>query len=394
VRVPELDGLRGCAIGLVLLYHFYLIPAAGTTPGTFWAYVSVPGRLAWSGVDLFFVLSGFLIGGILLDEKFSPNYFRAFYARRFFRIIPMYTLALLFFYGVALLVHLGYANGFVWMLTSQLPWPSYALFLQNFWMVLRDTLGPLTLGVTWSLAIEEQFYLTLPLLVRVFDRRKLILAVISGIALAPVFRVAIHFMGPHYRQGIAVLMPCRADALLLGVASAIMMRTPAAVEFIRCRRRELLLVTGLLCLGFVWLTLYSPYTTQIPMLTFGFTLIAAMYACFLLYGINFPQTVIGKFLKLRWLRSLGLIAYGLYLLHFPVLAIFFGLKWGREPFISSVSSGVFSTLALAVTILICALSWVYFEKPLVKLGHRISYRSPSSNRVGSITPEAITDVRS
>lgn len=89
-RIPELDGIRGVAIGLVLLWHYAIGPIQAI-PGTFLAYLQACGRLTWTGVDLFFVLSGFLIGGILLDSRDSPNYFRGFYWRRFFRIVPLYA---------------------------------------------------------------------------------------------------------------------------------------------------------------------------------------------------------------------------------------------------------------------------------------------------------------
>src|SRR5206468_9454903 len=84
-RISELDGLRGIAIGMVLLYHYFFFHAS-MVPGSLAAYAQVPLRLGWSGVDLFFVLSGFLIGGILLDARDSSNYFKVFYKRRFFRI--------------------------------------------------------------------------------------------------------------------------------------------------------------------------------------------------------------------------------------------------------------------------------------------------------------------
>src|SRR6266853_6247934 len=86
-RVPELDGIRGIAIGMVIAGHFFEIVSR---PGSRLAYALVPLRLTWSGVDLFFVLSGFLIGGILLDARDSPTYFRTFYMRRVFRILPVY----------------------------------------------------------------------------------------------------------------------------------------------------------------------------------------------------------------------------------------------------------------------------------------------------------------
>src|SRR5260370_41846538 len=91
-RIPELDGIRGIAIGMVLIAHFFLVVSR---PGSALAYALVPLRLDWTGVDLFFVLSGFLIAGILLDARGSSNYFRVFYTRRFFRIVPIYAAFLL-----------------------------------------------------------------------------------------------------------------------------------------------------------------------------------------------------------------------------------------------------------------------------------------------------------
>src|SRR4029077_5360485 len=88
-RIPELDGIRGIAIGMVIFYHYFTFPATARV-GSFLWYALLPGRLGWSGVELFFVLSGFLIGGILLDEREASNYFRVFYTRRFFRIVPIY----------------------------------------------------------------------------------------------------------------------------------------------------------------------------------------------------------------------------------------------------------------------------------------------------------------
>src|SRR5262249_2635045 len=93
-RVPELDGIRGLAILLVLFYHFVAeaLPAFG--PGSGLAWLALPLMLTWTGVDCFFVLSGFLIAGILMDARESPNYFRVFYFRRFARVLPLYYLLL------------------------------------------------------------------------------------------------------------------------------------------------------------------------------------------------------------------------------------------------------------------------------------------------------------
>src|ERR1700746_660274 len=164
VRIPALDGLRGTAILLVLLRHaiFGVTSVQGIEAHSrFASFVIACGQLSWSGVDLFFVLSGFLIGGILLDVRASPNYFKTFYIRRIFRIVPLYypwlfcLIGLLFFSGSAFQkqsAHLG------------IDWRTWGhfLFLQNLWTNHYSTLADWWLGVTWSLAIEEQFYLAAP----------------------------------------------------------------------------------------------------------------------------------------------------------------------------------------------------------------------------------------
>ena len=99
-RIRELDGLRGVAIGMVVLFHFFQNTMA-FPPGSVFSYVQAGLRLSWTGVDLFFVLSGFLIGGILLDSRESTNYYSVFYKRRFFRIVPIYLVTLGSWCGVS-----------------------------------------------------------------------------------------------------------------------------------------------------------------------------------------------------------------------------------------------------------------------------------------------------
>jgi len=132
-RILEIDGLRGGAIALVLSYHYFSATLV-CQPRTLLSYLFVPSRLAWSGVDLFFVLSGFLIGGILLDAKKSSNYFKVFYARRFFRIVSIYFLLLLGFVAFRLILGSSAPPVFSWTLTGAMPLWTYPLFIQDFWM--------------------------------------------------------------------------------------------------------------------------------------------------------------------------------------------------------------------------------------------------------------------
>jgi peptidoglycan/LPS O-acetylase OafA/YrhL len=147
------DGLsRRLAILLVLVWHYYVKAVQDAVPGSWLAYSLAALRLTWSGVDLFFVLSGFLIGGILYDAKDATNYYRTFYVRRIFRIFPLYFLwVALFFAGLAL-VGRDSAGPLRALFNRDLPGWSYPLFLQNIFMSSRGTFGPEWVAITWSLA--------------------------------------------------------------------------------------------------------------------------------------------------------------------------------------------------------------------------------------------------
>ena len=146
-RIKELDGLRGIAILLVILWHYC---AVQIEPGNSVALEFLSRLLSttWSGVDLFFVLSGFLIVGILVDAKGSPTYFKTFYIRRMCRILPLYYLMVVLF---VLLPKIG-LSGNDWLFARDLPLLSYFTLTQNFFMH-NGGFGSNWLGVTWSLAI-------------------------------------------------------------------------------------------------------------------------------------------------------------------------------------------------------------------------------------------------
>ena len=222
-RIRELDGLRGVAIGMVVLFHF-LQNTMAFPPGSVFSYVQAGLRLSWTGVDLFFVLSGFLIGGILLDSRDSTNYYSVFYKRRFFRIIPIYLVTLLL--GAALVsLRLGPTSGpLQWLTMEGAPWYAYLTFTQNFWMAHAGSIGSNGLAMTWSLAVEEQFYVMVPLYIRAFTRRWLTCALVIGICSAPLLRTLLFHFGNDSSVGIYTMTLCRADALLLGVLAAVLLR--------------------------------------------------------------------------------------------------------------------------------------------------------------------------
>ena len=218
-RIPEIDGMRGLAILSVLTWH-YLVCQAQAEPGSLTAYGLRLLSLTWAGVDVFFVLSGFLLGGALLDNRHAANYFRAFYARRFCRIVPLYFVMLALFAAAATLGLDHEAAGYRWLFADSLPMWTYATFTHNFAMVSASAFGPNWMSVTWSLAVEEQFYLLLPLFIRVVAPAALPWALVTVVASAPLVRGML--LASYADASLAgyVLLPARWDALFLGVLVA------------------------------------------------------------------------------------------------------------------------------------------------------------------------------
>lgn len=317
-RIPSLDGIRGLAIGLVLVWHGFFAPLGNLPNHPLASRLISLGRLSWSGVDLFFVLSGFLIGGILLDAAYSKRYFSTFYLRRAHRILPLYAIVIAFVFAVP------YAFRVHWIV-NRIQLPYYASFLQNFWMAKHQNYGSNVLGVTWSLAVEEQFYLTLPLVIRFVARRWLWWIVGLMVIGAPLLRVLVNFSseGPFATY---VLMPCRADALGFGFMAALLTRNPRLWQkLIRCQKLVYaMLGATLFALIVLLVTGFTAFTNQF----FGleYSLLAFLYFLLLLATLLNPS--LDAVFSTRILRYLGTTAYGLYLFHYACL---FGVQHGRCP---------------------------------------------------------------
>ena len=366
-RIPALDGLRGVAILLVLLCHsiFEFHPTSRVLSS-----MLVVGRLTWSGVDLFFVLSGFLIGGILLDAKASPHYFKTFYVRRAYRILPLYAVVLALFSLRYIAPHNspGSLGTFSY---SSIPWASYATFTQNFWMVMLGTFGPGALAATWSLAVEEQFYITIPLLIKRVDRSQLVLALVSIVLLAPALRTFLNTFIKHGELACYVLMPCRADALSLGVLCALVARSGRDWEFLLARRSALCWITGLLFAGLIPFSFLRDKSTL--MVTIGYSLLAFFYTGCLLIAITGANATIQRVLCNRSLGQLGVLAYCTYLFHLPLMEAarrFIGLRFAYSSEGVQFFGGLIGVL---FTLGAAKLSWKFFEKPLLRRGHSFRY---------------------
>lgn len=379
-RIPQLDGLRGIAIAMVLVYHF-AGGVAGIQP-PFPALVAFPINFGWSGVDLFFVLSGFLIGGILIDARQSPNYFRVFYRRRVCRILPMYFAS---FAAILLAAHFVNSSETPNLLHPLIPWPASVTFMQNFWMAFRNDPGSFALAPTWSLAVEEQFYLTLPALIYFVKPQRLVWVFTGGIVLAPLIRLAIFLANPKLVYAMAFLLPCRMDSLLFGVVIAYFLRQPGAWDSLRARRRQLWTAVEVLticcALLMAFRTEYSP-----PVLLVGYDVLGLLFSGVLLLALM--EDRISRLLQAKWLMALGTISYCVYLIH----ELVFGMTYlALKRYTTSWAATTILTLIL--TVVIAKLSWEYFEKPLVKLGHREHYLPGSSVAAASTGGTAEGDPR-
>lgn len=302
-HIPALDGVRGLAILFVIAFHARVV--FNSTAEIPYLGFRVLG-LGWSGVDLFFVLSGFLITGILLDSRQSPSYFRTFYLRRILRIFPLYFAYLFLILVVARFVWLAYAGSDLWKSTN--PW-WYFTYLLN-WKSDHGY-NDLVLGHLWSLAIEEQFYCVWPAVVWFMPRHHLkwlCLAVAAGALAARVY------LGSHGFDSEAIyrMTPGRMDTLALGAFVAVGVRDFRAVLDRWADRVLALSAAGFLA---IWAVNRGPVWSDLAMRTAGASLIAVIYACIVFRATTMQEGMAHRFLSRPLLRQCGRYSYAMYVLH-------------------------------------------------------------------------------
>jgi len=345
--------VRGIAIILVLIWHY--LPRDGATPELILSSI----RLFWSGVDLFFVLSGFLIAGILLQNANSKNYFSTFYIRRGARIIPLYILIL---FTLVILIYL--APEFLKKNSREhLPLWSYLTFTQNFLYAARQGFNDPWIDVTWSLAVEEQFYIFLSLLVRNLSRKKLAVLAAGLLILAPILR----FYAPNFM--VAYLLPLhRADSLMLGVLLALAWQWDKGKEFLYKHASAFRWSFLLLFLGTVYLTYRQIWVGD----AFGHFWLALLYCNFIVLALiqnNHERRL--DLLNNKILEWFGLRSYGIYLFHKPVqILIPFILAWFLR---DDISPWIIIAIYTIVLFVGSELSYRLFERPIMVWGHRFKY---------------------
>lgn len=368
-RIPQLDGLRGLAILLVVVWHD-LVGLVEAVPGSPAAYVIRGLAYTWAGVDLFFVLSGFLIGGILLANRHSPRYFSTFYVRRACRIFPLYYVVLgLFLLGAALLPTGGAADWQRWLFSGAAPTWSYVAYVQNF-HIAHAGWGANWMAVTWSLAVEEQFYLLAPMLVWWVSPMRLPWVLLPAIAFAPLCRIALHLSVDSHSTASYVLLPTRWDSLFLGVLAAWLWQQPRLAASIRS---ALPLVRMTLAAALVALAAMIAANQNIGswgMTIVGYPLLALSAVAVITLAMASPGGPVQDSLTLRPLVWLGTVSYGVYLFHQPVTGLFHGLLLDQPPRIRSWTDAMVTLFAVMTTLALAEASARWFERPIVNAGRR------------------------
>ncbi len=375
-RLPELDGLRGLAILMVFLLHYISNSQnnTGQLGGPLYRFAAIF-RLGWSGVDLFFVLSGFLIGGILLDAHDSPNYFRTFYIRRVHRIVPVYYAWVTIFAIVGYLGTRWVAPQSSTAVVTSVPVITYYLFLQNMVFAPMSYFSHYGISVAWSLAVEEQFYLVAPWLVRRASRRKLTQILIGCIVGAPILRALIFSRLPHGHDAAYILTPCRADALAIGMLVAVAWRT-SAKSVLANHVTTLKVALAIFLCGALAMVKWLPGPRTAFQSAYQFSWLAAMYACALMVALLDCDGILARTMRSRVLGAFGRVSYCVYLIHLGILGACSWLLLHSLPRIYDWPGVLVVLLSTAITWGTAQLSWKYFEKPLIDRGHALTSGIP------------------
>jgi peptidoglycan/LPS O-acetylase OafA/YrhL len=376
VHIPSLDGVRGLAILLVLFSH--LFSSNLTTGSKFFDLLSAIRESSYIGVNLFFVLSGFLITGILLDTLDRPHFFKNFYSRRALRIFPLYYGFLILLLLLTHPFHLDWSGWQYFYLT----YTSNLAFLK----IEHFDLHPFNIKHFWSLQVEEQFYLLWPILIfrirRIPTLIKLCLLACAG---SLIFRIIAVSLRPHYPVlhlpywlPYGATFSC-ADNLLFGCCLCALLRTPSRQRILSLAPRVFLVCTSALavisyfCRGLLW-----QHTFLVP--SFGFTLIPIAFAALIAMAIR-PGSQTQRLFTNRTLRFFGKYSYGIYILHYSVYEALTGpIRHYVDSHLHSKALAILvgAVVVMVVTIPLAVLSYHFYEAPFLRLKRYFSYNQQSS----------------
>ncbi len=365
-RIAQIDGLRAIAILLVLSFHFINNQLEQTTLPIGKILYKVT-SFGWSGVDLFFVLSGFLIGGILIANKEKKRYFSTFFIRRFVRIVPSYYL-LLVIYIILIQIPI-FKNYYFFTRFNDIPMWSYFALLHNIYMANLHSMGNVALSITWSIGIEEQFYILVPFIIYFIQKKYLHYLLILIIILANIFRLNY----PATNQEVFsiagyVLLPCRMDAIAFGVLLAWINDRYGLPYFVK--KYYSFIIASMIGILFLCVVLILKFHTIGVIRN---TFFALFFSCCIAIALGKPTSIYGNLLSKKWLGWIGKISYSLYLFHYLIIGVCCAIA--QQYFNFSSYNVQFITLFLAFMFSFF-FAWVvykFMETPIVNLGKKVTY---------------------
>jgi len=351
-KIPQLDAVRGVAILLVILHN-----ERSVFPSLHLERLFANG---WMGVDLFFVLSGFLITGILLDSTPSDRYATNFYARRCLRIWPLYYALLVFMFVIVPRLRPSDAHT---VFDKSSPWWAYPLFLQNV-LVPSPTNAAGPLAVTWSLAIEEQFYLVWPWVVRYASPAQIRRLALLVIGLSPALRL---YLAGH-DVNLYTNVFCRLDGLMAGALLALVVRSEAFCPSRFVRRAWIALLIAVPAA-------FATEAVNARWIVFSCSALAS--AAFVYLALFSPHAGLQRVLTNRGLVYTGTISYGLYLLHKIPFDLAKTVHLDRYPLLAW-------SILLAACYALAALSWKLLETPFLSFKQYFAPRPAAKHALSSL----------
>jgi len=372
VRTKELDGLRGIAVIMVMALHIFKRANEFTQHPALYFITSLT-SIGWVGVDIFFVLSGFLITSILLRTKEKENYFKNFYMRRILRIFPLYYICIGIIIAFIPILDPGFS--------SQIPrvLPLLILYQQNWISIFGGVWLTQYLTVTWSLAIEEQFYLIWPAIVY-FAQKNLLIKISIGVIILSVLVRILGLLFWNNTNQITVFFFyntfTRFEQLVFGALLAIAFTFADWKERLRVMSFPVFLVSFSTFIALCIVALPNiphPAYGNIPLTLAGYTLSSIFSAALIAFLLlNYKKTILHKFFQTNVLVFFGIHSYAMYLLHLPIALILLDALWHTE-MRGWKAYFAYIILSYSITAVISFLTWHLLEKHMLNLKRYFEY---------------------
>jgi len=352
-RIDGIEGLRGWAVLMIVFFH-YITTAIDPSSNI---YTNALFRLTHyfnSGVDLFFVISGFLITRNLCSSGITRDSVKRYVFRRACRILPLYYLGLV---ACAVIFYWGLGLHTAWYYSKEIPWFSYLIFLQNEWMAWNGTMGSRLLSIYWSLGIEMQFYFMIPWILYLLRRNGRIIFCVGAIIMAIVFRAFDGTLVGSYTH-----FYCRMDALFAGSLIALVSMESYNMKLLARISSTLnmsALILLLLSVG-VSLNLLLLSNYMIP------SFFVLIYSIFLVLQIV-PNGAFFGFLNHALFRFLGRYSFGIYITHEIIRFVIFQLLASGIPQIAGIDDVLYTILSFVITILVSVMIYHLLEKKFLTM---------------------------